>query len=83
MPLLEAEREKGSNELNGSLTEIPNLPLDEVPDGKDENDNVEHHRFGAKRIILSRPSNISNLAKRSARWISRPRPSFPGRALLF
>jgi seryl-tRNA synthetase len=25
------------------------MPLDEVPDGKDPSDNVEHHRFGAKR----------------------------------
>jgi seryl-tRNA synthetase len=35
--------------LRRSLAEIPNLPLDEVPDGKDPSNNVEHHRFGAKR----------------------------------
>jgi seryl-tRNA synthetase len=35
--------------LDDALAEIPNLPLDDVPDGKDPNDNVEHHRFGAKR----------------------------------
>ena len=34
--------------LNSLLAEIPNIPLDEVPDGKDPSDNVEHHRFGAK-----------------------------------
>jgi len=28
---------------------IPNLPLDEVPDGPDETANVERHTFGAKR----------------------------------
>jgi seryl-tRNA synthetase len=28
------------------LAEIPNMPLDEVPDGRDENDNVELHRVG-------------------------------------
>jgi seryl-tRNA synthetase len=28
------------------LAEIPNTPLDEVPDGRDENDNVELRRFG-------------------------------------
>jgi len=34
------------------LSDIPNFPLDEVPDGKDEKDNVEHHRFGAKTGVL-------------------------------
>jgi len=29
--------------------QIPNLPLDTVPDGKDEAGNVAHHHFGAKR----------------------------------
>ncbi|MFM2483924.1 serine--tRNA ligase [Celerinatantimonas yamalensis] len=28
---------------------IPNLPHDDVPDGKDENDNVELHRWGTPR----------------------------------
>jgi seryl-tRNA synthetase len=46
---LEAEEKEVSEELNEALKWIPNLPLDEVPDGKDATDNVEHHRFGAKR----------------------------------
>jgi seryl-tRNA synthetase len=37
------------SDLFGLLTEIPNVPLDEVPDGRDANSNVERHRFGAKR----------------------------------
>ena len=49
IPRLEAEAKKVSKELDDALAQIPNLPLDDVPDGKDENDNVEHHRFGAKR----------------------------------
>jgi seryl-tRNA synthetase len=48
-PALEAEAKAASESLDKTLAEIPNLPLDEVPDGKDSNDNVEHHRFGAKR----------------------------------
>src|SRR5262249_860663 len=40
---------KLSKELDDALAQIPNLPLPEVPDGKDPSDNVEHHRFGAKR----------------------------------
>jgi seryl-tRNA synthetase len=46
---LEAEEKEVSEELNEALKWIPNLPLDEVPDGKDPSGNVEHHRFGAKR----------------------------------
>jgi seryl-tRNA synthetase len=49
IPALEAAEKKATEELNAALAEIPNLPLDEVPDGKDSNDNVEHHHFGAKR----------------------------------
>src|SRR5208282_3451800 len=33
--------------LETALAEIPNLPFDDVPDGKDENDNVEVRRHGA------------------------------------
>jgi seryl-tRNA synthetase len=49
LPTLEADARAASENLDKALAEIPNLPLDEVPDGKDSNDNVEHHRFGAKR----------------------------------
>jgi seryl-tRNA synthetase len=49
IPALEADEKNASNELEDVLAQIPNLPLDEVPDGKDEHGNVEHHRFGAKR----------------------------------
>src|ERR1700686_3881763 len=49
IPALEAEEKKLSQELEDALAQIPNLPADDVPDGKDEHDNVEHHRFGAKR----------------------------------
>jgi seryl-tRNA synthetase len=49
IPKLEAEEKQISKELDDALAQIPNLPLDEVPDGKDASDNVEHHRFDAKR----------------------------------
>jgi seryl-tRNA synthetase len=49
IPQLETEEKKLSKDLEDALAQIPNLPLDEVPDGKDEHGNVEHHRFGAKR----------------------------------
>jgi seryl-tRNA synthetase len=49
IPQLEAAAKTASQMLDDALAEIPNMPLDDVPDGKDSNDNVEHHRFGAKR----------------------------------
>src|ERR1700704_2530177 len=49
IPALEAEEKQLSHQLDKVLAQIPNLPLDEVPDGKDESANVEHHHFGAKR----------------------------------
>jgi seryl-tRNA synthetase len=49
IPALEAEEKKLSKALDDALAQVPNLPLPEVPDGKDPSGNVEHHRFGAKR----------------------------------
>jgi seryl-tRNA synthetase len=49
IPRLEEGAKNASKELDAGLAELPNLPLDEVPDGNDASDNVEHHRFGAKR----------------------------------
>jgi seryl-tRNA synthetase len=48
IPALEAEEKQASKDLDDALAQIPNLPADDVPDGKDEHGNVEHHHFGAK-----------------------------------
>jgi seryl-tRNA synthetase len=48
-PKLEADAKVADEALQKALAELPNLPLDEVPDGADEHGNVEHHKFGAKR----------------------------------
>jgi seryl-tRNA synthetase len=37
------------SDLQGKLLEVPNIPLDDVPDGAASEDNREHHRFGAIR----------------------------------
>jgi seryl-tRNA synthetase len=63
IPALEAAEKKASEELNAALAEIPNLPLEEVPDGKDEHDNVEHHRFGAKRDYAFTPKQHFELGE--------------------
>jgi len=49
LPNLESEEKERSRELDQALSELPNLPLEDVPDGKDATDNLERHRFGAKR----------------------------------
>jgi seryl-tRNA synthetase len=49
MPELEAAAKAADEELTRELSAIPNLPLDEVPDGTDEHGNVQHHVFGKAR----------------------------------
>jgi seryl-tRNA synthetase len=63
IPAMEAEEKKASEYLNMALAEIPNLPLDDVPDGKDEKDNVEHHHFGAKREYAFKPKQHFELGE--------------------
>jgi seryl-tRNA synthetase len=63
MPAMEAEEKETSAAMDKALSEIPNLPLPEVPDGKDEKDNVEHHRFGAKRGYTFTPKQHFELGE--------------------
>jgi seryl-tRNA synthetase len=49
MPELELTAKTADEELAKELAAIPNLPLDEVPDGVDEHGNVQRHVFGKKR----------------------------------
>ena len=46
MPELEAAEREATAALAAALAEIPNLPLADTPDGRDENDNVEVRRHG-------------------------------------
>src|SRR5215813_4399361 len=63
LPKLEAASKNASEALDRSLAEIPNLPLDEVPDGQDETANVEHHHFGAKRNYGFKPEQHFDLGE--------------------
>src|SRR5215471_14661407 len=63
IPQLETAAKTASQALDDALAEIPNLPLDDVPDGKDANDNVEHHRFGAKRDYAFPPKQHFELGE--------------------
>src|SRR5260221_5136460 len=49
MPRLELAAKTADEELARELAAIPNLPLDEVPDGVDEPGNVQRHVFGKAR----------------------------------
>ena len=46
MPELETAEREATAALATELAEIPNLPLADTPDGRDENDNVEVRRWG-------------------------------------
>jgi seryl-tRNA synthetase len=63
IPAMEAEEKQVSAELDATLAAIPNLPLAEVPDGADEHDNVEHHKFGAKRDYAFAPKQHFDLGE--------------------
>jgi seryl-tRNA synthetase len=63
IPQLEAAAKAASKVLDDALAETPNMPLDDVPDGKDANDNVEHHRFGAKRDYAFTPKQHEELGE--------------------
>lgn len=63
LPELEATVKQVEEELKKELAQIPNLPLDEVPDGADEHGNVEHHHFGAKRTYAFKPKEHVELGE--------------------
>jgi seryl-tRNA synthetase len=47
MPELEKAERDTAAALEAELAAIPNLPLDDTPDGKDENDNIEIREHGS------------------------------------
>jgi seryl-tRNA synthetase len=61
MPEMEAAAKAADEELKKALAEIPNLPLDEVPDGADEHGNLQHHIFGKKRDYAFTPKAHDDL----------------------
>ncbi len=61
IPELEKTPRELEVKLNGILAGIPNLPLEEVPDGTDEHGNVQHHVFGAVRNYAFAPKPHDNL----------------------
>jgi seryl-tRNA synthetase len=63
IPDLEAKEKEASAALEKELAQIPNTPLDEVPDGKDEHDNVEYRVWGKKRDYAFKPKQHFELGE--------------------
>jgi len=55
LPELEAAAKVADEELREAIAAIPNLPLEEVPDGVDEHGNVQRHVFGNRRNYAFAP----------------------------
>jgi seryl-tRNA synthetase len=63
IPAMEAEEKHAVGALDTELAQIPNMPFDDVPDGKDEHGNVEHHAFGNKRSYSFKPKQHFELGE--------------------
>jgi seryl-tRNA synthetase len=61
LPQLEDHERALGAELDALLAALPNLPFDDVPDGKDENDNVELTRWGTLRDFDFDPREHSDI----------------------
>jgi seryl-tRNA synthetase len=58
---LEGEQKAVDKELRDTLASIPNLPLDDVPEGSDEHSNIVRHHFGAVRNYAFTPKPHDDL----------------------
>src|SRR5438445_4275134 len=61
MPELELAAKTADEELAKELAAIPNLPLDNVPEGADEHSNVQRHVFGKIRNYAFAPKPHDDL----------------------
>ena len=61
--IAEEEERKLNEELKAALSEIPNIPLDDVPVGDDENANVELHQWGQKPKFDFKPKEHFELGE--------------------
>jgi seryl-tRNA synthetase len=63
LPKFESDVKQFEADLQKALEVIPNLPLADVPDGRDETGNVEHHAHGAKRNYAFKPKQHFELGE--------------------
>ncbi|MFO1137158.1 MAG: serine--tRNA ligase [Rhodoblastus sp.] len=62
-PAMEQAEREANEALNDALSEIPNSPLGEVPEGKDEHDNVEVSKWGTPRDFAFQPKEHFDLGE--------------------
>ena len=63
LPAMEDEQKALGTALDKELAQIPNAPLDDVPDGADASGNAEHHVFGKKRDYAFKPKQHFDLGE--------------------
>jgi seryl-tRNA synthetase len=63
LPAMDDEQKALAVALDKELAQIPNAPLDDVPDGTGASGNVEHHVFGKKRDYAFKPKQHFDLGE--------------------
>jgi len=61
LPALEAEEKELTAKLQDALERLPNIPVDEVPDGEDESQNVEVGKWGTPGTFAFTPKEHADL----------------------
>jgi seryl-tRNA synthetase len=61
LPALEQQDRELSERLQAELARLPQIPLDEVPDGEDEDGNIEVARWGTPRIFDFAPKEHADI----------------------
>ena len=61
LPALEAEEKELTAKLQDELARLPNIPVDEVPDGEDESQNVEVGKWGTPGTFAFTPKEHADL----------------------
>ncbi|MBK8456742.1 MAG: serine--tRNA ligase [Phyllobacteriaceae bacterium] len=60
----EGEGRRHDEKLRDALARIPNVPLDDVPTGKDEHDNIEIRRWGEPRSFSFAPKEHFDIGEK-------------------
>ncbi len=63
VPAMEAQEKEASAVLEKELAQIPNIPLDEVPDGADEKGNKLYREFGKAKPFSFKPKQHFELGE--------------------
>jgi len=59
---MQTQAKELDQKLTDMLMRLPNLPMDDIPDGEDEDDNVELHRWGTPKVFDFAPKEHFELS---------------------